>query len=74
MCLITCDSNIAWWNYSGIGSRNLYINNVQQTASGTLPLPPAGNSGYAFYFSGTTDGTGNYVYWIYGGGTGNACP
>jgi fibronectin type 3 domain-containing protein len=74
VCFITCDSNIAWWGYSGIGSRSLYINTVQQTASGTLPLPPAGNSGYAFYFSGTTDGTGNYVYWIYGGGTGNACP
>lgn len=74
MCWITCDKNIAWWGYSGLGSRKAYVNTVQQTASGALPLPAAGNSGYAFYFSASTDGTGNWVYWNYGGAVGTACP
>ena len=30
--------------------------------------------GYAFYFSAGALGNGDYATWIYGGGTGRACP
>jgi fibronectin type 3 domain-containing protein len=74
ICFLTCDKNVAWWTYANPGSRRLYVNTAQVTSSGAMPLPAANNSGYAFYFTATTDGTGNYVYWNYGGATGAACP
>jgi hypothetical protein len=74
MCFVTCDRNIAWWSYANLGSRKLYVNTGQETSSGALPLPAADNGGYAFYFAATTDGTGNWVYWNYGGAISAACP
>jgi fibronectin type 3 domain-containing protein len=74
ICFLTCDKNIAWWTDANLGSRKLYVNTAQVTTSGAMPLPAANNSGYAFYFTPSTDGTGNYVYWNYGGATGAACP
>jgi len=52
----------------------LYINTVQTDTSGALPLPAKGNSGYAFYFTASSNGTGNYAYWNYGAGTTHTCP
>ena len=74
VCFLTCDKNVAWWTDANVGSRKLYVNTAQVTSSGAIPLPAANNSGYAFYFTATADGTGNYVYWNYGGATGAACP
>jgi|GEM_PF-3280901 len=72
-CLVTCD-DINWWSDSGLGDRKLYINTVQTDTSGALPLPAKGNSGYAFYFTASSNGTGNYAYWNYGAGTTHTCP
>jgi fibronectin type 3 domain-containing protein len=73
-CIVTCDNNIGWWGDSNIGNRTLYINNVQTTTSGAMPLPAQQNSGYAFYFTAGSAGNGDYAYWNYGSGTGRACP
>jgi fibronectin type 3 domain-containing protein len=73
-CIVTCDNNIGWWGDSNIGSRTLYINNVQTANSGAMPLPAQQNSGYAFYFTAGSAGNGDYAYWNYGSGTGRACP
>jgi fibronectin type 3 domain-containing protein len=73
-CLVTCDNNISWWGFSGAGDRTLYINAVQTGTSGAMPLPAQVNSGYAFYFTASANGSGNYTYWNYGGGTSRACP
>lgn len=72
-CIVTCD-DIAWWSDSGLGDRTLYINTVQTGTSGVLPLPAQGNSGYAFYFTASNNGSGNFTYWNYGNGTSRACP
>jgi fibronectin type 3 domain-containing protein len=72
-CIVTCD-DIAWWSDSGLGDRTLYINTVQTGTSGALPLPAQGNGGYAFYFTASNNGSGNYTYWNYGNGTSRACP
>jgi titin len=71
-CVVTCDKNIGWWSYANIGSRKVYINNVQQTQNGTIPLPAQSNSGYAFFFSAASDS--NYPYINWGNGTGASCP
>jgi fibronectin type 3 domain-containing protein len=73
-CIVTCDNNIGWWGDSSVGSRTLYINNVQTANSGAMPLPAQQNSGYAFYFTAGSAGNGDYAYWNYGSGTGRACP
>jgi hypothetical protein len=73
-CLVTCDNNISWWGDSNFGDRTLYINAVQTNTSGAMPLPAQVNSGYAFYFTASANGSGNYAYWNYGGGTSRACP
>jgi fibronectin type 3 domain-containing protein len=71
-CIVTCDINIGWWSYDKIGSRKVYINNVQQTQNSTMPLPAQSNSGYAFFFSAASDS--NYPYINWGSGTGASCP
>ena len=72
-CLVTCD-DVAWWGDSGLGDRALYINTAGPTASGALPLPAKGNSGYAFYFTASANGTGNFTFWNYGASATHTCP
>jgi hypothetical protein len=69
-CIVSCD-DFQWWSDSGLGDRTLYINTVQTSTSGAMPLPAKGNSGYAFYF---TAGSGNYAYWNYGASANHTCP
>lgn len=72
-CLVTCD-DVQWWSYSGLGDRTLYINNVQTTTVGALPLPAKSNGGYAFYFTASANGSGNYAYFPYGASAIHTCP
>ena len=73
-CLVTCDNNISVWSAASLGDRTLYINAVQTGTNGAMPLPAQVNSGYAFYFTASANGSGNYTYWQYLGGTSRACP
>jgi fibronectin type 3 domain-containing protein len=72
-CLVTCD-DVQWWGFSNGGDRTLYINTAQTGTSGAMPLPPKGNSGYAFYFTASANGSGNYTYWNYGSSANHGCP
>jgi fibronectin type 3 domain-containing protein len=72
-CLVTCD-DVGWWSASGLGDRTLYANNVQQSTIGAMPLPTKANSGYAFYFTRSANGSGNYTYWNYGSAGNHSCP
>jgi len=73
-CVVTCDNNIGWWGFTQLGDRTLYINTVQTNTSGAMPLPPQVNSGYAFYFTASANGSGNYTFWNHGSALGRACP
>jgi len=72
-CLVTCD-DVSWWGTSNKGDRTLYINNVQTSTSGAMPMPAKGNGGYAFYYTPSSNGSGNYVYWNYGSAGNHSCP
>jgi fibronectin type 3 domain-containing protein len=73
-CIVTCD-DISWWSDANLGDRTLYINTVQTSKSGAMPLPAKANSGYAFYFTAASSGSGgNYAYWNDGVSATHGCP
>jgi hypothetical protein len=70
-CIVSCDTIATGsWQDGNMGTRTLYVNNVQ-TASGAA-LPALVNSGRAFYWTASSTGTSTYLnYW---NATAHTCP